>query len=83
MRRINHHQFGSDEDSAPETILDTDDRPNCNGDLDNPIDSEEDCTTDHGSDTEQNNGTEDPECPEQHDVSGVRNVPRLVRPTRK
>jgi len=32
---------------------------------------------------EHNNGIEDPECPEQLDVSAAPNVPRLVRPTRK
>jgi len=51
--------------------------------LDNPNDSEDDCATDDESDLGPNNGIEDPECPEQQDVSAAPNVPRLVRPTRK
>jgi len=51
--------------------------------LDNPNDSEEDCAADDESDVEHNNGIEDPECPEQQDVSTAPNVPGLVRPTRK
>jgi len=50
--------------------------------LDNPLDSEEDCAADDESDIEQNSCIEDPECPEQQDVSAAPNVPRLVRPTR-
>jgi len=38
---------------------------------------------DDKSDIEHNNGIEDPECPEQQNVSGATNVPGLVRPTRK
>jgi len=51
--------------------------------LDNPNDSEDDCTADDVSDIGPNNGNEDLECPEQQDVSATPNVPRLVRPTRK
>jgi len=83
IRRINRHPVESDEDSAPESISDTDDWLNWNGDLDNPIDSEEDCAVDDESDIEQNNGIKDPECPEQQDVRAAPNVPGLVRPTRK
>jgi len=83
IRRINRHPVESDDDSAPESISDTDDWLNWNGDLDNPNDSEEDCAADDESDIEHNNGIEDPECPEQQNVSAAPNVPRLVRPTRK
>jgi len=51
--------------------------------LDNPNDSEEDCTADVESDIEHNNCIEDPECPEQQDVSAAPNVPGLVQPTWK
>jgi len=51
--------------------------------LDDPIDSEEDCAAGDESNIEQNNRIEDPECPEQQDVSAAPYVPRLVRPTRK
>ena len=83
IRRINRHPVESDEDSAPESISDTEDSLNWNGDLDNPNDSEEDCAADDDSDIEHNNCIEDPECPEQQDVCAAPNVPGLVRPTRK
>jgi len=83
IRRINRHPVESDKDSAPESISDTEGWLNWNGDLDNPNDSEDDCAADDDSDIEHNNCIEDPECPEQQDVSAAPNVPRLVRPTRK
>jgi len=83
IRRINRHPVESDEDSAPESISDTNDWLNWNGDLDNPNDSKEDSAADDESDIEPNSGIKDPECPEQQDVSAAPNVPRLVRPTRK
>ena len=54
-----------------------------NGNLDNPNHSKEDSAADNESDIEHNNGIENPECPEQQDVSATRDVPRLVWPTRK
>jgi len=83
IRRINRHPVDSNEDSAPESISDTDDCLNWNGDLDNPNDSEADCAADDESDIQPNTGIEDSECPEQQDVSAAPNVPGLVRPTRK
>jgi len=83
VRRINHHPVERNEDSAPESISDTDDWLNWNGDFVNPNESEEDCAADDESDIEPNTGIEDPECPEQQDVSAEPNVPRLVRPTPK
>jgi hypothetical protein len=83
IRRINRHPVECDEDSAPESISDTEDWLNWNDDLHNPNDSEEDCAADDDSDIEHNNCIEDPECPEQQDVSAMPNLPRLVRPTRK
>jgi hypothetical protein len=52
---INRHPVESDKDCAPESISDTDDWLNWNGDLVNPNDSEEDCTADDKSDMEHNN----------------------------
>ena len=46
--------------------------------MDNPNDSEEDCAADDDSDIEHSNCIEDPECPEQQDVSAAPNVPGLV-----
>jgi len=83
IRRINRHPVESKDDSAPDSISDTDDWLNWNGKLDNPNDSKDDCAADNESDIGPNNGIEDPECPEQQDVSAAPNVPGLVRPTRK
>jgi len=81
IRRINRHPVENDEDSAPETISGTEDWHNWNGDLDDPNDSEEDCAVDVESDMEQDSTNEDPECPEQWDVSAAPNVPGLIRLT--
>jgi hypothetical protein len=73
----------SDDGSAPECISQTADWLNWNGDLDNPNDSEDDCTVEIESDMEQENCIQDLKSPEQQDVSGPPNVPRLIRPTQK
>jgi len=83
IQRINCHPVERDEDSAPESISHTEDWLNWNGTLDNRNDSEEDCAADDDSDIEHNNCIENPECPEQHDVSAAPNVAGLVQPTRK
>jgi hypothetical protein len=83
IRRINRHPVESDEDSAPECILDTDDWLNWNCDLDIPNDSEEDRASHNYSDIEHNHCIEDQECPEQQDVSVAPHVPGLVPLTRK
>jgi len=70
-------------DSTPENISDTEDWLNWNGDLDNPNDSEDDGGADVESDIELDNSIEDPDCPEQQDVSAAPNVPGLIRRTRK
>ena len=81
--RINPHPVERDDDSPPESISDTEDSLKSNGDLDNPNDTEDDCTADVESGIEQANAIEDSECPEQRDVSDAPNVPGLIRPTRK
>jgi len=81
--RINRYPVESDHDSAPESISDTNDWLHWNGDLDNPNDSEDDCAAENESDIGPNNGIEDPECPEQQDVSAAPNVAGLVRLTQK
>jgi hypothetical protein len=83
IRRTNCPPVESDNDSAPKNLSDTDDWLNWNGDLDNPNHSKEDCSADYVSDIEHNNHIEDPECPEQHDVSAALNVLGLVQPIRK
>jgi hypothetical protein len=52
VQRINHHPVESDKASAPETISDTEDWLNWNGDLGNPNDSEEECAAANEFDTE-------------------------------
>jgi hypothetical protein len=64
FRRINHHTVESDKDSAPESISDTEDWLNWNGDLDNPNVTKEDCAVDDESDIEPNNGIENLDCSE-------------------
>ena len=54
IRRINRLSVESDQDSPTETISDTDDWLDWNGDLDNPNYSEEDCAADDESDIEHN-----------------------------
>jgi len=83
IQRINCHSDESDEDSTPGSISDTDDWLNCNGYSHNPNDSKEDCAADDESDIEHKNFIEDPECPEQQDVSAAPNVLGFVRPTQK
>jgi len=51
--------------------------------LNNPNHSKEDCMADIESDIEHDNGMEDPECPEQRDVSAAPDVPGLIRTTWK
>ena len=83
IQRIKRHPVESDEDSAPDSISDPEDWLNWNGDLDNPNDSEDNCAADVEFDLEQDDIIQDPECPEQRDVSAVTNVPGLIQPTRK
>ena len=75
IRRMNGHPIESDDDSAPEIISDTEDQLNWIGDLDNPNDSEDDCAADIESDIEQDISIQDPECPEQRDVSNTQIFP--------
>jgi len=81
--RTKSHPVARDEDSAPESISDTEDWLNWNCDLDNPNNSEEDCAADDESDIEHNNCIEDSECPEEQNVCAAPNVPGSVRPTPK
>jgi len=83
IRRINRLPVKRDEDSATDSILDTEYCLHWDGDLDNSNDSEDDCGADVESDIEQDNAIEDPECPEQRDGRATPNVPGLSRPLRK
>jgi len=59
------------------------DRLNWYRDLDDPNDSEDDWGVHIASGMEQDNSIDDPDCPEQRDLSAAPNVPGLIRPTRK
>jgi hypothetical protein len=83
IQRINRHPVKCEEDCARESISGTEDWLNLNGDLDNPNDSEDDCALDGECLMEHDNSIQDPESPEQRDVSTTPNVPRLMRPTKK
>jgi len=83
IRRMNRHRVESDENSALESISDTEDCLNWHGDLDNANDSDDNCTADIESDIVQDNAIEDPECPEQRDVGAAPNDSGLIWPTRK
>jgi len=83
IKKIDRHPAESDEDSAPESIPDTENWLYWNGDLDKPTVSEDYCEADDESDLEQDNVITDSEPTVQRDVSVAPNVPRLIRPTRK
>jgi len=83
MKRIDRHPAESDEDSSPESISDTENWLNWNGDLDNPNDIEDDWEADNESDMELDKGSEDSETPEVRNVSAAPNVPELIQPIRQ
>jgi len=83
IRWITHHPVEDEMDSTPECGLDREHWLNRNGDSDNPNDCKDNMAPEFESDIDQDNGIDDRECLEQRDVSAGRNVPRLIRPTRK
>jgi len=83
IRRINRPPTESDEDSAPESISNTEDWLDRNGDLDNPNESEDDWEADNESDVKQDNAMEDPDSPYHRDMSSAANVPGLIWQTRR
>ena len=83
IKRIDCHPAESDEDSAPDSILDTENWLDWNGDFDNPNDSEDDWEVDNESNMELANRTRDPETPAQWEVNAAPNVPGVILPTRR
>jgi len=83
IKRLDRHPAESDEDSSPETISDTKNWLNWNGDLDNPNNSKDDWEADNESDTELDNGSEVSQTLEVWNVSAAPNVPGLIRPIRQ
>jgi len=82
IRRVDRHPVESDEDSSPESILDTENWLFWNADLGVPTDREDNCTAGVESDLVRDNVIEDPESPERQDVSSATNIAGLIRPTR-
>jgi hypothetical protein len=72
-----------DEDSAPESFLDTDNWLNWNDTLDNPNHSEDDCKADIECDIEQDSAVKNPEFTEQWEVSAIPNISTLSWPSHK
>jgi len=68
-------------DSSPESISDTENWLNWNGDFDNPNDSQDDWEADNQSHMELDNSREDSKTPGHLNVSAAPNIPRLIRPT--
>jgi len=80
--RINCHQGNSDEESVPESISDTENWFDWNGDMDNPNASVDDWETDIESDIDLDIAIDAAERPNHQDVSSAPNVAGLVWPTR-
>jgi len=78
IRRINRDLVERDEDSAPESISDTKDWLNCNGNFDKLNDTEDHCDADVESHIDLGDTIGDLECLEQQDMSAVLNVPGLI-----
>jgi len=79
IRGINPHPVESDENSAPESIADTEHCLNWNGDLNSPTGTDDNGAAHATSDIEQGNGIQDAECPVRRDVSAAPNDPGLIR----
>jgi hypothetical protein len=80
MRRVYCHPAESDKDSLPESISDTENWLNCNGNLDNQNESEDDWEADNESNMKLVNGSDDLETAGQRNVSAVPNVHGFIRP---
>jgi len=81
IRRNVHHPVESDEDSAPESLSDTEIFLNYNRGVDDPNHCEDDRAVEVESDIVRGNGLVDPGCPEQSDVRATPIIPGLIRPT--
>ena len=80
IKRIDCHLAETAEESSPESIADTENWLNWNGDLDNSNDSEDDWEKDNESHRELHNVSEDSEAPDVWNVRVEPNVPGLIRP---
>jgi hypothetical protein len=69
----------NDYNVSPESISDTENRINWNGDVDNPDDSEDNWEADNESEMELDNGSNYSDTLEQRNVSATSNVPGLIQ----
>jgi len=83
MKRNDRHRAEGDEDSSPESISDSENWLNWNGDLDTPNDSEDDWQAENESYKELDNCSDVSETLEVRNVSAAPNVPGLIRPKRQ
>jgi len=81
IKRLDHHPAGSDHNSAPESIPETENLLDWNEDLDNPNHSEDNWDADNESDIGLHNGKKDPQTPEHGDVNATPSIPGSIRPT--
>jgi hypothetical protein len=79
IKQIDRHPGDSHEDSSPESISDTGNCLNWNGDLDNPNDNEDDREADNESDIELDHGRVVSETLKGRNLSGTWNVPGRIR----
>ena len=82
IKRINHRPAESDADNSPDSISDTENWFNSDGDLEHPNGSEDNWEAENESDTELDNGGEDSKTPLQQNVSATPNVLRVIQPIR-
>ena len=80
IKQINCHPAKSDEDSSPESISDTKNWLNWNGNVDNPNDSEDNWEADNESAVDLDNSCEDSDTPDQQNMSAIPSVPGLIQP---
>jgi len=83
IEHIYRHPAHSDENCSPKSISDNENWLNCNGDLDNPNDSEDNWEGDNESDMDLDNSKDNSETPEVRNVSVVLNVPGFIWPIRQ
>jgi hypothetical protein len=75
IKQIDRHPAETDEDSSPESISDTGNWLNWNGNLDNPNNSNYDWEADNESDMELDNSSEDSETLEVWNEGAAANIP--------
>jgi len=83
IRQIDGHLAESGEDSAPDSISDSENWLDWNGDVDNSNNSKDNWDADTESEIQQENDFEETETLEKQNVSAAPNVPRLIWPTRR